>query len=52
MNAPAAHEAVKLPLSEARIPDDLFAQMRKQNLARWPTGAVPASTSQPCTTLG
>lgn len=26
-------------LSEARLPDDLFAQMRRENLARWPTGA-------------
>ena len=27
------------PLSAARIPDDVFAEMRKRNLARWPTGA-------------
>lgn len=38
MNAPAAPE-IKLPLSAARIPDDVFAQMRRDNLARWPTGA-------------
>ncbi len=29
----------RLPLSEARIPDAAFAQMRRENLARWPTGA-------------
>ena len=28
-----------LPLSQERIPDDLFAAMRRENLARWPTGA-------------
>jgi len=28
-----------LPLSQARIPDEVFAQMRRDNLARWPTGA-------------
>jgi methylaspartate mutase epsilon subunit len=27
-----------LPLSEARIPADAFAEMRRENLARWPTG--------------
>ncbi len=27
------------PLSEARIPDQTFAEMRRVNLARWPTGA-------------
>ena len=27
------------PFSEARIPDDDFARMREENLARWPTGA-------------
>ncbi|MGQ0749982.1 MAG: methylaspartate mutase subunit E [Betaproteobacteria bacterium] len=26
-------------MSAARIPDDVFAQMRRDNLARWPTGA-------------
>ena len=36
MNAPAAPE---LRLSESRIPDDVFARMREENLARWPTGA-------------
>jgi methylaspartate mutase epsilon subunit len=39
MNAPAASEAVRLALTEARIPDDAFARMRAENLARWPTGA-------------
>lgn len=39
MNAPAAPEATRLPLSEARIPDEVFAVMRRENLARWPTGA-------------
>jgi methylaspartate mutase epsilon subunit len=39
MDTPAARDAVRPPLSEARIPDDVFAQMRQQNLARWPTGA-------------
>ncbi len=27
------------PLSQQRIPDDVFARMRRENLARWPTGA-------------
>jgi methylaspartate mutase epsilon subunit len=27
------------PLSEARIDEERFARMRKENLARWPTGA-------------
>jgi methylaspartate mutase epsilon subunit len=39
MNAPASPESVRLPLSQARIPEDAFAAMRKENLARWPTGA-------------
>jgi methylaspartate mutase epsilon subunit len=39
MNAPAAPEAVRPALSEARIADDAFARMRAENLARWPTGA-------------
>jgi methylaspartate mutase epsilon subunit len=39
MNAPAAPDATRLPLSEARIPDEVFARMREENLARWPTGA-------------
>ena len=32
-------EAERLPLSAGAIPEDLFAEMRRQNLARWPTGA-------------
>jgi methylaspartate mutase epsilon subunit len=39
MNAPSTPEATCLPLSQARIPDEVFAQMRRDNLARWPTGA-------------
>ena len=39
MNAPSAPDATRPPLSQARIPDDLFPQMRRDNLARWPTGA-------------
>lgn len=40
MNAPAAPDAAtRLPLSEAAIPDELFTLMRRENLARWPTGA-------------
>ena len=38
MNAPTAPD-FKLPLSAARIPDEVFARMRRDNLARWPTGA-------------
>ncbi len=39
MNAPSTPDATRLPLSQQRIPDDEFAQMRLDNLARWPTGA-------------
>lgn len=40
MAAPAAPElASRLPLSEKPIPDDVFETMRRENLARWPTGA-------------
>jgi len=28
-----------LPFGSARIPDEVFAGMRRENLARWPTGA-------------
>ena len=28
-----------MPLSQARIDDETFARMRRENLARWPTGA-------------
>jgi methylaspartate mutase epsilon subunit len=38
MNAPAAAASLSPALSEARIPQDAFAAMRKENLARWPTG--------------
>lgn len=38
MNAPLAPDATRAPLSQARIPDAVFAQMRRDNLARWPTG--------------
>ena len=38
MNAPVTPD-FKLPLSAARIPDDVFAHMRRENLARWPSGA-------------
>ena len=38
MNSRLPADAVAA-LSEARLPDDLFAQMRRENLARWPTGA-------------
>jgi methylaspartate mutase epsilon subunit len=37
VSAKASPDAV--PFSEARIPDDDFARMREENLARWPTGA-------------
>ncbi|HET7098192.1 MAG TPA: methylaspartate mutase subunit E [Casimicrobiaceae bacterium] len=39
MNAPAAPDTLRPKLSEARIADDVFAEMRKANLARWPSGA-------------
>ncbi|HET7033133.1 MAG TPA: methylaspartate mutase subunit E [Casimicrobiaceae bacterium] len=39
MNAPAAPDALRPKLSEGRIADDHFAEMRKANLARWPSGA-------------
>jgi len=32
-------ESATLPLSADPIPEDVFARMRRQNLARWPTGA-------------
>jgi len=38
LNAPSSPEATRRPLSEARIPHDVFTQMRRDNLARWPTG--------------
>lgn len=39
MNAPATSDATRLSLSENRIPEDLFQAQRRENLARWPTGA-------------
>ena len=40
MNAPAHPDASsRSPLTEAAIPQDLFDTMRRENLARWPTGA-------------
>ena len=39
MNAPAAPDVLRPKLSEARIADDAFAEMRKANLARWASGA-------------
>ena len=39
MNAPSTPDATRLPLSQQRIPDAEFAHMRRDNLARWPTGA-------------
>jgi methylaspartate mutase epsilon subunit len=38
LNAPSPSEATRRPLSEARIDDDAFERMRRENLARWPTG--------------
>jgi methylaspartate mutase epsilon subunit len=32
-------EGIRPPFSAARIDDDVFAAMRRENLARWPTGA-------------
>jgi methylaspartate mutase epsilon subunit len=40
MNAPTPAELTQLPLTERRLPDDLFDRMRSENLARWPTGAA------------
>jgi methylaspartate mutase epsilon subunit len=37
MNAPSGLEA-RSRLSQERIPEDVFAGMRRENLARWPTG--------------
>jgi len=39
MNDAARVESKRLPLTTERIPDDVFAAMRRENLARWPTGA-------------
>jgi methylaspartate mutase epsilon subunit len=39
LNARSPSEAARRPLAETRIADDEFAQMRRDNLARWPTGS-------------
>ena len=39
MGAVRRLDAGELPLSAAQIPEDVFAAMRRDNLARWPTGA-------------
>lgn len=38
-NATRADNETRPPFSAARIDDDAFAAMRRENLARWPTGA-------------
>ncbi len=40
MAGPRQPEAVEWPLSAEPIPADRFAEMRRDNLARWPTGAA------------
>lgn len=32
-------DSAQVPITEERIPDEEFAKMREENLARWPTGA-------------
>lgn len=39
MSNAAQAEGTRPPFSAARIDDDVFATMRRENLARWPTGA-------------
>lgn len=39
MSVPATPETTRMLLSEARIADDVFDDMRRANLARWPSGA-------------
>ena len=39
MSDAAQSEGTRPPFSAARIDDDAFAAMRRENLARWPTGA-------------
>ncbi len=39
MSGAARSEQQRLAFSAGRIPDDEFAEMRRVNLARWPTGA-------------
>ena len=31
-------DSAQAPITEERIPDEEFAKMREENLARWPTG--------------
>src|SRR5512132_4423173 len=40
VDAPRSPDAAQPALSEARIPGDVFARARSENLARWPTGAA------------
>jgi methylaspartate mutase epsilon subunit len=40
LNERSPTEGLRRPLSEARIADDVFTQMRRDNLARWPTGSA------------
>ncbi len=35
---PAKHTSSRLPFSEQQTAEDLFERMRRENLARWPTG--------------
>ena len=39
MNVVTSPKATRLPLSQAEIPAEEFARLRRENLARWPTGA-------------
>jgi methylaspartate mutase epsilon subunit len=39
MNAALPVDAMRAPLSECRISDEVFDMMRRDNLARWPSGA-------------
>lgn len=39
MSAILRHNTNAFPFSEERIPEDVFHAMRRENLARWPTGA-------------
>ncbi len=39
MKSPSAHERGSQPVTDGCIPEDVFLEMRRENLARWPTGA-------------
>ncbi len=39
MTVTSSRDPAALPFSAERIPEDAFAAMRRENLARWPTGA-------------